>query len=195
MDLVTFASDKMTKNHPKPTNGRGRKIRHQNRVQAMQERLKRAQWSSKKDHVSCSLNLFDHLKCWKNCTSDIHQQISTIHPRGHISALTKTDPLSEGFPHLPKLFYGKPHWDTHFFFGSGFGVGEKSPPKIFPPVGEIPKIQKVSFLDRKTSSKIWVKFMIYMVQYLQIGISIELDDGKFLPETPINLMVKTMVSD
>jgi hypothetical protein len=69
--------------------------------------------------------------------------------------------------------------ETPTFFGSGFGVGEKSPQKIIPPVGEIPKIQKVSFLDGKNSSKIWVKFMIYMVQYLQIGISWNWMMGKF----------------
>jgi len=71
----------------------------------------------------------------------------------------------------------------------------KNLPKIIPPVGEIPKIQKVSFLDGKNSSKIWVKFMIYMVQYLQTGISWNWMMGFFLPETPIQyLMVKTMVS-
>ena len=172
MDLVTFDSDHDQK--PSKTNGRGRKIRHQNRVQPMQERLKRAQGSSK-NYVSCSLNPFDHLKCWKKCISGIHQQFI---PGATFQLWPRLTLFPEAFPICRSYPMGNPT-ETPTFFGSGFGVGEKSPQKIIPPVGEIPKIQKVSFLDGKNSSKIWVKFMIYMVQYLQIGISWNWMMGKF----------------
>ena len=155
MDLVTFDSDHDQK--PSKTNGRGRKIRHQNRVQPMQERLKRAQGSSK-NYVSCSLNPFDHLKCWKKCISDIHQQFI---PGATFQLWPRLTLFPEASPSAEAIL-----WETPLrhppFLGLVLVLVKNLPKKLSHQLVKFPKSRKSHFWMEKIAPKYgWNSWFIW----------------------------------